>query len=75
LNIANPPVPAPGTQLLSGRMVQLSQTVTYLIPGPGVVYCNYIATNVERYTQKYQGKALFKFDPSADGSDNPNFGP
>ncbi|KAI0903986.1 hypothetical protein F4823DRAFT_242179 [Ustulina deusta] len=68
-----PPVPGPDTQLYSGRMGQLSQTLTALIPGLGVTYYNYIATNVERYTQNYQGKALFEFDPNTDGSNNPNF--
>jgi len=69
----NPPVPEPDTQLYSGRMAQLSQSLTELIPGLGVVYYNYIAINVEQYTQIYQGKALFEFDPNADGSNNPNF--
>ncbi|KAI1421434.1 hypothetical protein F5Y12DRAFT_704443 [Xylaria sp. FL1777] len=69
----NPPAPGPTTQLYASRMSQLSQTLTTLIPGVGVTYYNYIATNVENYKQDYQGKALFEFDPNADGSNHPNF--
>ncbi|KAI0122363.1 hypothetical protein F4814DRAFT_408463 [Daldinia grandis] len=69
----NPPVPGPQTQLYAGRMGQLSQTLTDLIPGLWVVYYNYIATNVEHYSQSYQGKALYEYDPNADGANNPNF--
>ncbi|KAI1108459.1 hypothetical protein F5Y14DRAFT_457027 [Nemania sp. NC0429] len=69
----NPPVPGPGEQLYAGRITQLSQTLTGLIPGLEVVYYNYIAVNVEKQQQAYQGKALFEFDPNADGSSNPNF--
>jgi len=69
----NPPVPGPDTQLYSGRMGQLSQTLTNLVPGLTVVYYNYIATNIEDYQQGYQGKALFEYDPNADGANNPNF--
>ncbi|KAI1800357.1 hypothetical protein F4811DRAFT_539453 [Daldinia bambusicola] len=69
----NPPVPGADTQLYGGRIDQLSQTLTNLIPGLWVVHYNYIATNIEQYTQKYQGKALFEYDANADGNNNPNF--
>jgi hypothetical protein len=69
----HPPVPGPDTQQYPGRMRQLSQTLTNLIPGLWVVYYNYIAINVESYTQAYQGKALFEYDPNADGNNNADF--
>ena len=69
----NPPVPGPDTQLYAGKIGQLSQTLTSLIPWVTIVYYNYIATNLEDYIQAYQGKALFEYDPDADGSNNANF--
>lgn len=69
----NPPAPGPETQQYGGRIAQITQTLTGLIPGLTVVYCNYIAINVEDQTQEYQGKALFEYDPNADGLGNPNF--
>ncbi|KAI0430579.1 hypothetical protein F5Y09DRAFT_341512 [Xylaria sp. FL1042] len=69
----NPPVPGPDTQLFAGRIEQLSQTLTDLIPGLGITYYNYIGMNVKQQSVGYKGKALFEFDPNADGSNNPNF--
>ncbi|KAI1441252.1 hypothetical protein F5Y02DRAFT_400284 [Annulohypoxylon stygium] len=69
----NPPVPSADTQLYGGRMNQLSQTLINLVPRLSVIYYNYIATNIEEYTRKYQGKALFEYDANADGNNNPNF--
>ncbi|KAJ8122949.1 hypothetical protein O1611_g9711 [Lasiodiplodia mahajangana] len=69
----SPPVPGPDTQFYPGRMEQLSQTLTSLIPGLEVVHYNYIAMNSKDYTQSYQGRALFEYDPNADGSNNANF--
>jgi hypothetical protein len=69
----NPPAPDPDTQLYEGQIGQLAETLTNLIPGVTIVYYNYIATNVEDYTQAYQGKALFEYDPDADGLGNANF--
>ncbi|TGJ78222.1 hypothetical protein E0Z10_g10548 [Xylaria hypoxylon] len=73
----NPPVPGPDTQLYAERMRQLSQTLTSLIPGLWVVYYNYIAANAAQYeeqdAQQHRGKALFEYDPNADGNNNANF--
>ncbi|KAI1123372.1 hypothetical protein F5Y10DRAFT_286255 [Nemania abortiva] len=68
----NSPVPGPETQYFPGRMEQLSQTLTSLIPGLGLSYYNYIAMGSE-YHKAYQGKALFEYDPNADGLNNANF--
>ncbi|KAI8966244.1 hypothetical protein F5Y11DRAFT_343630 [Daldinia sp. FL1419] len=69
----NPPVPGPETQMYAGRINQLSQTLTDLIPGLWIVYYNYIAVDTDEYIQDYQGKALYEYDPNADGANNANF--
>jgi hypothetical protein len=69
----NPPVPGPNTQLYGPRIAEITQTLTTLIPGLTVVCYNYIALNPNQITQDYQGKALFEYDPDADGLGNPNF--
>lgn len=69
----NPPVPGPDTQAYPGRIVQISQTLTNMIPGLTIYTYNYMA-NIAAYTQQYQGKALFEYDPNADGPNSrPNF--
>lgn len=63
--VPNPPVPDPITQLLVSRISQPAATVETLIPGVGITVYNYLAKN--KYPYDYQGKALFEYDPDADG--------
>ncbi|KAI2619290.1 hypothetical protein GGR54DRAFT_138240 [Hypoxylon sp. NC1633] len=67
------PAAGSNSQLHAARIGQISQTLTNLIPGVGVTYYNYIAISIEGQTEQYQGKALFEYDPNADGNNNADF--
>ncbi|KAI1775412.1 hypothetical protein F4818DRAFT_416515 [Hypoxylon cercidicola] len=69
----SPPVPGPDTQLYAERIGQLSDTLRGLMPDVWILYYNYIAINVPKQTQQYQGKALFEYDPNADGNNHADF--
>ncbi|KAJ8120462.1 hypothetical protein ONZ43_g2834 [Nemania bipapillata] len=69
----NPPVPGPNEQMYEAQITQLSQTIQSLIPGLNIINYNYIALNPRNQDQDWQGKALFEYDPDADGNSNPNF--
>ncbi|KAH8167162.1 hypothetical protein CIB48_g1052 [Xylaria polymorpha] len=69
----NPPVPGPDEQMYGMQIGQLSQTLRSLIPDLTIINYNYIAQNVPNQRYLWQGKALFEYDPDADGDSNPNF--
>ena len=69
----NPPAPDASSQQYPTQMGLLATTLTTLIPGVTIMYYNYIAVNVEQYTEDYQGSALFEYDSDADGLGHPNW--
>jgi hypothetical protein len=66
-------VPGPDTQLYPAQMGLLAGTLATLMTEVLIVFYNYFAINDAFTTEQYQGKALFEYDPNADGSNNPDF--